>query len=53
MVLSNYEFYLNLGNFADFMLVVSWKRMTLGEKIDSDEVLLKHEILESDLVINL
>jgi hypothetical protein len=26
--------------------------MTLGEEIDSDEVLLKHEILESDLVIN-
>jgi hypothetical protein len=30
----------------------SWERMTLGEEIDSDEVLLKHEILESDLVIN-
>ncbi|MEY3222000.1 MAG: hypothetical protein RLZZ203_856 [Cyanobacteriota bacterium] len=30
----------------------SWERMTLGQEIDSDEVFLNHEILESDLVIN-
>lgn len=36
----------------DLRMAKSWERMTLGEEIDSDEVLLKHEILESDLVIN-
>jgi hypothetical protein len=36
----------------DLRMAESWERMTLGEEIDSDEVLLKHEILESDLVIN-
>ncbi|MEB3151644.1 MAG: hypothetical protein ACKO9I_06450 [Sphaerospermopsis kisseleviana] len=36
----------------DLSMANSWERMKLGEEIDSDEVLLKHEILESDLVIN-
>ena len=36
----------------DLRMAQSWERMTLGEEIDSDEVLLKHEILESDLVMN-
>ena len=36
----------------DLRMAQSWERMTLGGEIDSDEVLLKHEILESDLVIN-
>ncbi len=36
----------------DLRMAQSWERMTLGEEIDNDEVLLKHEILESDLVIN-
>ncbi|MGM3308641.1 hypothetical protein ACSQ6I_22145 [Anabaena sp. WFMT] len=36
----------------DLRMAQSWERMVLGEEIDSDEVLLKHEILESDLVIN-
>ncbi|MFM7370964.1 MAG: hypothetical protein ACKO2Z_24885, partial [Sphaerospermopsis kisseleviana] len=34
----------------DLSMANSWERMKLGEEIDSDEVLLKHEILESDLV---
>ncbi len=36
----------------DLRMAQSWERMTLGEEIDSDEVLLKHEIVESELVIN-
>ena len=36
----------------DLRMAQSWERMALGEEINSDEVLLKHEILESDLVIN-
>jgi hypothetical protein len=36
----------------DLRMAQSWERMTLGGEIDSDEVLLKHKILESDLVIN-
>ncbi|MFM7408217.1 MAG: hypothetical protein ACKO3K_16565 [Cuspidothrix sp.] len=36
----------------DLGMAKSWERMALGQEIDSDEVLLKHEILESDLVIN-
>ncbi len=36
----------------DLRMAKSWERMTLGQEIDSDEVFLNHEILESDLVIN-
>ena len=36
----------------DLQMAQSWERMASGEEIDSDEVLLKHEIRESDLVIN-
>ncbi|WP_143046394.1 hypothetical protein [Trichormus sp. NMC-1] len=36
----------------DLRMAQSWQRMALGEEINSDEVLLKHEILESELVIN-
>lgn len=36
----------------DLQMAQSWERMASGEEIDSDEVLLKHEIRESELVIN-
>ncbi|MTJ50759.1 hypothetical protein [Dolichospermum sp. UHCC 0259] len=36
----------------DLRMAQSWERMVLGEEIDSDEVLLKHGIRESELVIN-
>lgn len=37
---------------ADIRMAEAWNRMALGSGTDLDEVLLKHEILESDLVVN-
>jgi hypothetical protein len=36
----------------DSDMAAAWKRLTLGQGNKIDEVLLKHEIFESDLVIN-
>ena len=36
----------------DNKMVEAWNRIALGEGTDIDEVLLKHEIFESNLVIN-
>lgn len=36
----------------DLEIAEAWNRMMLGEGTDIDEVLLRHEVLESELVIN-
>lgn len=36
----------------DLQMAEAWNRMMLGEGTDIDEVLLRHEVLESELVIN-
>jgi hypothetical protein len=36
----------------DLLMAEAWERMTSEKEIDIDEIFLKHEILESDLVIN-
>jgi hypothetical protein len=36
----------------DILMTEAWQRMTSRQEIDTDQVLLNHEIMESDLVIN-
>lgn len=43
---SKYEF------IPDNDMAAAWKRMASGQGTDIDEVLLRHEVFESDLVVN-
>lgn len=36
----------------DLRMAAAWNRMALGEGTNIDEVLLRHEVFESDLVVN-